>query len=326
MKRLIDLSQEIRHGLVTYPGIPEPVISDALSREASRERYAPGTEFLIGRIEMAGNTGTYLDTPFHRYPDGYDLADLELDHVAGVPLVLVDAVGRTEIGPDVLDGLDLAGQAGPIPHRLERPLRHARIRDRASAPRAGHAAGPRRPPRRDRRHRLAQHRRHRDWRAARPQRPARGRHPDRRAPHEPRGVGGGARVPGMIRGLLRGPAEDPRVRDDERPRLRGREVAAPPGQACRRLPIEQQDADRDDDQRQGDPGDVRLGDLDRPEPGQHAAPQQLPAPAAAADRPNDGDEQERQPEAERAPARPQVGPRRGLVRARRASAVRNAPA
>ena len=111
MKRLIDLSQEIRHGLVTYPGIPEPKISDALSREASRERYAPGTEFLIGRIEMAGNTGTYVDTPFHRYPDGYDLADLELDRVAGVPLVLVDATGRTEIGPDVLDGLDVADHA-----------------------------------------------------------------------------------------------------------------------------------------------------------------------------------------------------------------------
>ncbi|HET9344813.1 MAG TPA: cyclase family protein [Candidatus Limnocylindrales bacterium] len=111
MKRLIDLSHEIRDGLVTYPGIPEPVISDALSREASRQRYAPGTEFLIGRIEMAGNTGTYLDTPFHRYPDGYDLADLELDRVAGVPVALVDAIGRTEIGPDVLDGLDVAGQA-----------------------------------------------------------------------------------------------------------------------------------------------------------------------------------------------------------------------
>ena len=111
MKRLIDLSHEIRHGLVTYPGIPEPVISDALSREASRQRYAPGTEFLIGRIEMAGNTGTYLDTPFHRYPDGYDLADLELDVVAGLPLVLVDATDRKEIGPDVLDGLDLAGNA-----------------------------------------------------------------------------------------------------------------------------------------------------------------------------------------------------------------------
>jgi arylformamidase len=111
MKRLIDLSHEIRHGLVTYPGIPEPVISDALSREASRQRYAPGTEFLIGRIEMAGNTGTYLDTPFHRYPDGFDLADLDIEVVAGLPLVLVDAAGRVEIGPEALDGLDIADKA-----------------------------------------------------------------------------------------------------------------------------------------------------------------------------------------------------------------------
>ena len=111
MKRLIDLSHEIRDGLVTYPGIPEPKISDALSREASKQRYAPGTEFLIGRIEMAGNTGTYLDTPFHRYPDGYDLADLDLDVVAGVPIVLVNTGDQTEIGPGVLDGLDLAGNA-----------------------------------------------------------------------------------------------------------------------------------------------------------------------------------------------------------------------
>jgi kynurenine formamidase len=109
--QLIDLSHVISDGLVTYPGIPAPVISDALSREASRQRYAPGTEFLIGRIEMAGNTGTYIDTPFHRYPDGYDLADLSLETVAGLPLVLVPATDRTEIGPDAFDGLGIGGRA-----------------------------------------------------------------------------------------------------------------------------------------------------------------------------------------------------------------------
>ena len=111
MKQLIDLSHEIRDGLVTYPGIPEPKISEALSREASKERYAPGTEFLIGRIDMAGNTGTYLDTPNHRYPDGFVMADLDLDVVAGLPNILDDTTGRTEIRPDVIDGLDIAGQA-----------------------------------------------------------------------------------------------------------------------------------------------------------------------------------------------------------------------
>ena len=111
MSQLIDLSHVISDGLVTYPGIPAPVISEALSREASRERYAPGTEFLIGRIEMAGNTGTYLDTPFHRYPDGYDLAGLDLAAVAGIPMVLVDSTDRVEIGPDALDGIAIEGHA-----------------------------------------------------------------------------------------------------------------------------------------------------------------------------------------------------------------------
>jgi kynurenine formamidase len=97
--RLIDLSHEIRDGLVTYPGIPAPVISTVLGREASRERYAPGTEFHIGSIALAGNTGTYLDTPFHRYADGWDLADLALDVVAGRPITLVEATGRRTVGP-----------------------------------------------------------------------------------------------------------------------------------------------------------------------------------------------------------------------------------
>jgi kynurenine formamidase len=109
--RLIDLSHGIHDGLVTYPGIPAPTISDVLSREASRERYAPGTEFVIGRIEMAGNTGTYLDTPFHRYADGFDLADLDLSVAAGLPIALVPATDRIEIGPDAFHSLELAGLA-----------------------------------------------------------------------------------------------------------------------------------------------------------------------------------------------------------------------
>jgi kynurenine formamidase len=109
--RLIDLSHEISDGLVTYPGIPAPVITDVLSREASRERYAPGTEFLIGSIQMAGNTGTYVDTPFHRYADGFDLADLSLDAVADVPISLVDATALGSIEPSALEGIEIAGRA-----------------------------------------------------------------------------------------------------------------------------------------------------------------------------------------------------------------------
>ena len=81
----------ITDGLVTYPGLPGPVISDHLSRESSRANYAPGYEFQIGRIEMVANTGTYLDTPFHRFADGHDLSGLDLARVAGVP-------GRAGVG------------------------------------------------------------------------------------------------------------------------------------------------------------------------------------------------------------------------------------
>lgn len=95
-KALVDLSHTIESGMVTYKGLPAPVICDHLSRIASRGSYAEGTEFQIGRIEMVGNTGTYLDTPFHRYTDGYDLAALDLDRVSNVPGVVVRVTGAAE--------------------------------------------------------------------------------------------------------------------------------------------------------------------------------------------------------------------------------------
>jgi arylformamidase len=109
--RTIDLSHPISDGLVTYPGLPGPSIGDHLTREGSRERYAEGTEFQIGRIEMVSNTGTYLDTPFHRFADGWDLADLDLAKVAGVPGVLLDGppTGPTDV--DAVAGSDVAGRA-----------------------------------------------------------------------------------------------------------------------------------------------------------------------------------------------------------------------
>jgi arylformamidase len=78
----VDLSHAIEHGMVTYKGLPAPIICDYLSRKASRAFYVPGTEFQIGKIEMVANTGTYLDSPFHRYPDGHDLSDLRLEQLA----------------------------------------------------------------------------------------------------------------------------------------------------------------------------------------------------------------------------------------------------
>ena len=94
MARLIDLSHEIEHGMVTYRGFPAPAISDWLSREASSTRYAAGTTFQIGKIELLANTGTYVDAPFHRYADGRDLSGYSLETLADVPGLVVRAAER----------------------------------------------------------------------------------------------------------------------------------------------------------------------------------------------------------------------------------------
>jgi kynurenine formamidase len=96
---IVDLSHPFGDGTVTYPGLPAPVVGDHLSREASRARYAPGVEFQIGRIEMVSNTGTYLDTPFHRYADGHDLSGLDLARVVDVPGLLIEGtvLGEEEV-------------------------------------------------------------------------------------------------------------------------------------------------------------------------------------------------------------------------------------
>lgn len=93
---LIDLSHTIEHGMITYKGLPAPIISDHLSREASRSLSASGTEFHIGKIEMVANTGTYLDSPFHRYAGGKDLASLELAMLANLEGVVLRHVGAAE--------------------------------------------------------------------------------------------------------------------------------------------------------------------------------------------------------------------------------------
>jgi kynurenine formamidase len=110
---LIDLSHSIEHGMTTYPGLPAPIICDYLSREASRAHYAPGVEFQIGKIEMVANTGTYIDAPFHRWPDGKDLAGLPLECIAGLDAIVINvpaAWGRA-VGRAVLEGAELKGRA-----------------------------------------------------------------------------------------------------------------------------------------------------------------------------------------------------------------------
>ena len=108
--KLIDVCHTVEHGMVTYKGLPAPVISDHLSREESRTRYADGTEFHIGKIEMVANTGTYLDSPFHRYARGKDLASLDLYSIANLDGVVVRCTD-TAIGEVAFSGIDVKDKA-----------------------------------------------------------------------------------------------------------------------------------------------------------------------------------------------------------------------
>lgn len=110
--RFVDLSHAVEHGVVTYRGLPAPIVCDHLSRVASRAHYAPGTEFQIGRIEMVGNTGTYVDSPFHRYANGKDLAELPLESLADLPAVVVDIPrGERALDSRHLTAIDVRGRA-----------------------------------------------------------------------------------------------------------------------------------------------------------------------------------------------------------------------
>jgi kynurenine formamidase len=107
-RRLVDLSHPIHAGMTTYPGLPAPEIASHLTRADSRRVYAPGTEFDIGRITMVGNTGTYLDSPFHRYADGVDLAGLPLESLVDLPTVVLSVADRA-IDAEHLAGSRLTG-------------------------------------------------------------------------------------------------------------------------------------------------------------------------------------------------------------------------
>lgn len=104
--RVVDLSHRIRAGLITYPGLPAPVIEPFLTRAASRRKYAAGTEFAMDLITMIGNTGTYLDSPFHRYADGADLAELDLATLVGLRAEVFHLTEATQRGIEVDDVVD----------------------------------------------------------------------------------------------------------------------------------------------------------------------------------------------------------------------------
>ena len=110
---LIDVSHTIEDGMITYKGLPGPVICDYLSREQSRNHYSEGTEFQIGKIEMVANTGTYIDSPFHRYEDGDDLSELSLKSLANLDGIVIRVTGATEraISQEVFRGVDIKDKA-----------------------------------------------------------------------------------------------------------------------------------------------------------------------------------------------------------------------
>jgi arylformamidase len=112
-KKIVDLSHVIEHGMTTYPGLPGPHICDFWTREGSAANYDDGSSFQIGRIDMVANTGTYVDTPFHRYADGKDLADMAVGAFADLPGIIVRQPWEKEIAVDLaaFEGLDVSGKA-----------------------------------------------------------------------------------------------------------------------------------------------------------------------------------------------------------------------
>jgi arylformamidase len=108
----IDLSHVVEDGMPTYPGLPGPIVCDYLTRERSRTIYAPGTEFQIGVVTLCSNTGTYVDAPFHRYPDGIDLSELPLDRLADLDAIVVDLPdGSHQVDADAFAGVEVANRA-----------------------------------------------------------------------------------------------------------------------------------------------------------------------------------------------------------------------
>jgi arylformamidase len=145
----IDLSHTVEDGMITYRGLPAPIVCDFLSREASREHYAPGTEFQIGQITMCANTGTYVDSPYHRYADGDDLSALPLERLAELDAVTVNVAGSASRAIDRthLAAYDVGGKALLLHTGWDRHWRtdayfegHPFLTERAAAHLAGEGA------------------------------------------------------------------------------------------------------------------------------------------------------------------------------------------
>ena len=119
MSRFVELSHPIEPGMTTYPGIPGPVVTTHLSREASRGRYAEGTTFEMGRVDLVANTGTYIDAPRHRFAEGVDIAGLPLERLADLPGVRIDATAAETIALRAIEvrSIRAAPSVSPLPMR-----------------------------------------------------------------------------------------------------------------------------------------------------------------------------------------------------------------
>jgi kynurenine formamidase len=112
MTKFIELSHIIEDGMITYTGLPGPVISDHLSRKDAVPHYSKGTTFQIGKIDMVANTGTYIDAPFHRYAEGIDLSGLEIASIANLDGIVFRATeGMRSIDKDVFESENVEGKA-----------------------------------------------------------------------------------------------------------------------------------------------------------------------------------------------------------------------
>jgi len=112
-KKYIELNHIIRDGMITYKGLPAPIICDYLSREDSKSNYEVGTSFQIGKMELVGNTGTYVDCPFHRFENGKDLSEVALEKFVDLETVLIEAPYQNglAINADFFKGYDIENKA-----------------------------------------------------------------------------------------------------------------------------------------------------------------------------------------------------------------------
>ena len=117
--------------MTTYAGLPGPHICDFWTREGSAANYDDGSTFQIGRIDMVANTGTYVDSPFHRYPEGKDLSELPLRSLADLPGIMVRQPWENDIAVDVpaFEGVEIAGKAVLVHTGWDRHWRSDRYGD-----------------------------------------------------------------------------------------------------------------------------------------------------------------------------------------------------